>query len=189
MNGGAILVGLSEVLLVFIPKIEHPQSITQFRPLSLCNVTYKVITKLITNRLKEVLGELIAPTQSSFIPGRQMTDNVIICQELIHSMRRKHGHKGAMVVKLDLAKAYDKLEWPFIQDTLVDAGLPSSLVSVIMSCVTNGYCRLLWNGKVTDPIRSTRVLRRVDPFSPYLFELCMERFSQWIEAQKQARLW
>lgn len=68
-----------------------------------------------------------------------------------------------MVVKLDLEKAYDRLEWPFVEDTLVDADLPPHLISIIMKCITATCCRLLWNGEVTDPIRPTRGLRQGDP--------------------------
>lgn len=142
---------------------------------------YKVIIKVITNRLKTVLGDLVAPAQASFTPGQQMVDNVIVCQELINTIQRKQGRKGAMVIKLDLAKVYDSLKWSFIQDTLDDAGLPPTLVAVIMKCITSGYYRVLWNGEATDPIFPSQGLRQGDPLSPYLFVLCMERLAQWIE--------
>lgn len=103
IEGGELPTRLAEVLLALIPKTEHPESIAQFRHISLCNVTYKIITKVITNRLREVMGDLIAPPQCSFIQGRQMVDNVIICQELLHSMKRRQGSTGATVLKLDLA--------------------------------------------------------------------------------------
>lgn len=89
----------------------------------------------------------------------------------------------------DLAKAYDRLEWPFIEETLIDAGLPTSLVAIIMKCITANYCRLLWNGEVTDPIQPTRGLQQGDPLSLYLFVLCMERFTQWIECKKTTKEW
>ena len=90
----------------------------QFRPIGLCNVIYKLISKCIVNKLKGVLPDLISPAQSSFVPGRQITDNVILMQEAIHSMRRKKGATGWMAIKLDLEKAYDRLRWDFIHDTL-----------------------------------------------------------------------
>lgn len=173
MVGGDLSGGLAEVLLVLISKIEQPSSIIHFCPISLRNVLYKIITKLIINWMKEVLGDLIAPSQSRFIPGHQMVDNIIICQELLHTAQRKQGNKGAMALKLDLAKAYDRLEWAFIQDTMVDAGLPLQLGDVIMKCITCGYCRVLWNGEATDPIYPSWGLLKDYPRSSYLFVLYM----------------
>lgn len=87
------------------------------------------------------MGELVAPAQASFIPRGQMIDNVIITQEIIHSLKRKQGKMGGMILKLDLAKAYNRLEWSFIEKTLVDTSMPSSLITVITNCIRSGYCR------------------------------------------------
>lgn len=94
-----------------------------------------------------------------------------------------------MVLKLDLSKAYDHLEWSFIQDTLEDAGLPPNIVAVIIKRVTSGDCRILWNGKTTGPIQPSRGIRQGDPLSPYLFVLCTERLAQWIEREKESNIW
>lgn len=90
-----------------------PERITQFRPISLCNVLFKTITKTMGERLKKVMVKLIGPAQASFLPGRLSTDNIIVVQEAVHSMRRKKGQKGWMLLKLDLEKAYDKIRWDF----------------------------------------------------------------------------
>ena len=82
---------------------------SQLRPIGLCNVAYKAITKAIVNRLKPILAKLIAPTQSSFVPGRQISDNIIIVQEMLHSMRQKKGSTGHIAIKIDLEKAYNRL--------------------------------------------------------------------------------
>lgn len=94
-----------------------------------------------------------------------------------------------MVLKLDLTKAYDRLEWLFIQKTLLDAGLPPNLVIVIMNCITSGNCKVLWNGEAIDPIHPNRRLRQGDPLSPYIFVLCTERLAQWIELKKLSHEW
>lgn len=94
---------------VLIPKVDNSDSIRQFRPIALCNVIYKTITKVIANRLKPLLNNIVSPTQCSFIPGRHSYDNVIIAQEVIHSMANKKGKKGFMAIEVDLEKAYDPL--------------------------------------------------------------------------------
>lgn len=116
--------GFNETFLVLIPKVPNPQSMTQLRPIGLCNVAYKTISKMIVNRLKLVMETLVAPTQCSFVPGRQITDNIIIVQEMLHPMHRKSGETGYLAIKVDLEKAYDRLRWPHIRETLLEANLP-----------------------------------------------------------------
>lgn len=99
----------AEALLVLIPKEEKPSSLRSFRPISLCNVSMKIVSKMIVNRLKEVMQTIISPNQSSFAPGRQSLDNTIICQELLHSLKYTKASRGGTVLKLDMEKAYDRL--------------------------------------------------------------------------------
>lgn len=99
----------NDVLVVLIGKVLKPEKITQFRPISLCNVLFKTITKMMVLRLKRVIAKLIGPAQSSFKPGRLSMDNIVVVQEAVHSMRRKKGRKGWMLLKLDLEKAYDRI--------------------------------------------------------------------------------
>lgn len=84
----------------------------------------KTITKIIASRLRGSLDKLIGPAKCPFIPKRQSQDNIIVAQEIFHSMRNKKGSKGWMVIKVDLQKAYDKLGWNFIKYTLIDICLP-----------------------------------------------------------------
>lgn len=136
-------------MLVLIPKVLKPEKIMQFRPISLCNVLFKTITKAMVMRLKTLMSKLIGPAQASFIPGRLSTDNIVIVQEAVHSMRRKKGKKGWMLLKLDLEKAYDCIRWDFLEDTLHAAKLPQTWITWIMECVTNPGMSLLWNGERT----------------------------------------
>ncbi|KAL8137313.1 hypothetical protein V2J09_003314 [Rumex salicifolius] len=101
--------GLNDTLIALIPKVKAPELFSQFRPISLCNVIYKIITKVLVRRLQPLLADLISSTQGSFIPGRIITDNIVLAQEVVHSMRFKKGRKGWMVLKVDLEKAYDRL--------------------------------------------------------------------------------
>ncbi|CAL1400518.1 unnamed protein product [Linum trigynum] len=175
--------------MVLIPKIDHPEVLAQLRPISLNNVCLKAITKAIVNRLKPVMSKIIASTQSSFISGRQTNDNILILQEVLHSLRRKQGKKGGLVIKIDLEKAYDRLRWEFIQDSLKEVGLPSSWISRIMFCVQHNRIQINWNGQLTDAFTPTRGFRQGDPLSPYLFVICMERLSHRIEQAIAEKTW
>jgi len=169
---------LNETLLILIPKIPNPQSITQLRPIGLCNVAYKTIAK---NRLKLVMETLVAPTQCIFIPGMQITDNIIIVQEMLHTMRWKSGETGYMAIKIDLEKAYDRLRWPFIRETLLEENLPQIMVDTIMNCLSLVNFTVMWNGAKTQAFTPSRGVRQGDPLSPYLFVLCIERLNYLIE--------
>ncbi|KAH9666802.1 putative ribonuclease H protein [Citrus sinensis] len=140
---------INTTLLVLIPKEEHPTSLKMFRPISLCTMAYKTVTKIIATRLQSLLPNLIGPNQTSFVPGRNIVDNIVVAQEVVHSMRRKTGRKGFMAIKVDLEKAYDWLNWDFIFDTLQQTGIPTHLSRLIMDCVTSASMSILWNGEVT----------------------------------------
>ena len=96
---------------------------------------------------------------------------------------------GYMALKIDLEKAYDKLEWNFIREALLRANLPTDLIDIIMSCVSSVSTSILFNGEATDPILPSRGIRQGDPLSPYLFILCMEFLGQLIEEKCNAKLW
>lgn len=99
--------GINDTLIALVPKVPNPERVNQFRPISLCNVNYKIITKAMTTRIKEVMRSLVGPEQGSFVPERQITDNIIIFQEVMHNFHIKKGNKGMMAIKIDLEKAYD----------------------------------------------------------------------------------
>ena len=179
----------NNALIALIPKVAKPERITQFRPISLCNVLFKIITKAMVGRLKCVMDKLVGPAQASFIPGRLSMDNIVVIQEAVHSMRRKKGRSGWMLLKLDLEKAYDRIRWDFLEDTLKAAGLSEVWTRWIMNCVSGPSMNLLWNGERTGSFQPRRGLRQGDPLSPYLFVLCMERLCHMIDLSTASKKW
>lgn len=180
---------INETLITLIPKVDPVVCIKNFRPISLCNISYKVITKILAQRLRAMMGTLVNPCQSSFIPQRQSRDNIVLAQEIFHSMRKRKGKKGWMVVKIDLEKAYDRLNWGFIKETLEDIGLPVDFVNIVWQCISSASMRILWNGEALDEFLPSRGICQGDPISPYLFVLCIEKLFQMISMAVEHNHW
>ncbi|XP_057755680.1 uncharacterized protein LOC130974857 [Arachis stenosperma] len=140
-----------------------------FRPISLCNVVYKIITKVLTNRLRPFLPDIVSPLQGGFIPGRGAPDNIIVAQEILNFMKHTKSKKGTIAFKIDLEKAYDRVDWRFLESTLIAFGFPIITVNLIMTCVRASSLSIMWNGNRLDSFAPRRGLRQGDPMSPYLF--------------------
>lgn len=126
----------NSTFLTLIPKMRRPKFMNQFCPITLCNVSYKMITKVVMNRLKPFMNDLVFSLQSSFISNRSIHDNTIITYEMFHSMRRMKGNKGFFAIKVDLEKAYNILSWEFIDKVLSEVNISSTLKSLIMRCIS-----------------------------------------------------
>ena len=157
---------LNQTLIALIPKQLGPELVSPYRPISLCNTVYKVISKIIVQRLRPLLPSLISPMQTAFLEGRRATDNVVIAQELIYSLKRRKGKEGYMVVKIYLEKAYDRLEWSFVKMVLEHFGLPQNIFNLIMSCISTTTITLLFNGNKLEAFHPSRGIRQGDPISP-----------------------
>ncbi|XP_021725640.1 uncharacterized protein LOC110692867 [Chenopodium quinoa] len=185
---GYLLKEWNRTFFTLLPKVDHPETPPQFRPIGLCNVLYKCIAKCLSHRLRRVLPSLISDTQNAFVPGRIMADNGLLAHELLSFMNSSNSKACSAALKLDMNKAYDRVNWEFLWEVLRRFGFPPYWVHILQQCVTTVSYQILVNGSPSRPFKPKCGLRQGDPLSPYLFVLCMEIFSLMLRRDEQRGL-
>ncbi|XP_042958229.1 uncharacterized protein LOC122293848 [Carya illinoinensis] len=158
----------SSSFIVLIPKVPEPTSFDKFRPISLCSVVYKIFSKIIVNRLTGIIDKVVSHEQGAFVPGRSIFENITLAQEMVHSLNKKTVG-GNVMLKIDMAKAYDRVNWDFLLKLFRAFGFSERFCRLIGNCIKSPWFSILMNGTLKGFFNSSRGLRQGDPLSPYLF--------------------
>jgi hypothetical protein len=144
---GRIKSTLNSTFLALIPKENNPQTFGDYKPIALCNLCYKLISKIIANMIKPILSRELSGEQLGFLKGRQILDAIGTAHECIHNIRARK--QKALILKLDLMKAYDCVNWDFLHMILVQTGFNVKTLNWIMSCVVRSSSLVLINGEAS----------------------------------------
>lgn len=181
-KSGSMLRQWNATTLVLIPKITNASSTSDFRPISCLNTVYKVVSKLISNRLKAVLPSVISQAQSAFLPGRLLAENVLLATDLVKGYNSSTSESKAML-KVDLRKAFDSIRWDFILGILKAMSVPDIFINWISQCISTASFSVSVNGASGGFFSSTKGIRQGDPMSPYLFVLAMEGLTRLLQSR------
>lgn len=185
-NSWSISTSWCKTLLCLIPKVENLINSNQLRPIGLSTTHYMILTKILVNRLRPHLTNLISPLQGAFIKGRDAADLFLLAHEVLHSMNKSKSKKGSIILKLDIRKAFDTISWQFIQTLLHAYDLLDQWISLVNSCLSSMEYTPIFNGIKLNPFKPSRGVRQGDPISPYIFILAMEYLS--IQIQQAIKL-
>ncbi|KAJ4750854.1 RNA-directed DNA polymerase (reverse transcriptase)-related family protein [Rhynchospora pubera] len=167
--------------VTLIPKTDEPQTPAEYRPISIGNILYRLIMKLIARRLQPSLKQVISNEQNAFVKGRCISDNILFVKEILHSFSLSSFKQQAFMLKADVNKAFDKLEWSFLQMAMEYLNIPTKIITLIVSSYCRARVTININGKGNEFINPTRGLRQGCPMSPYVFIIAMEVLSRMIK--------
>jgi len=155
---GNLLKKINHTLIALIPKVDNPIVTAQFRPISWCNTVYEIIAKIMVNRLRPILGKIINAAQSAFVPYRSIHDNILLAHDVINKFNNMKGKKSWVALKLDMEKAYDRVEWEFLFESLKILGFHQTWITRIQQCVTIVSYSVIVNDEVSRFFVPTRGL-------------------------------
>ena len=151
---------LNHTFITLIPKVPFLKEVTHFRPINLCNVIYKIISKILVNRVKPLMDTLITPFQNAFINGRNISNYILIAHEVLDVLRKRNGRKANFgMLKIDMSKAYDRVNWTFLRAVLTAMKFGENWIKWIMKWVTSVSYTLLVNGNLTSSFKPSQRLR------------------------------
>jgi hypothetical protein len=150
--GSEIPAGLCDSTIILIPKVAKPKHLKNFWPISLCNDLYKIASKILANRLKVILLDIISEQQSAFVPGRLIVDNALIAFECLHTILNQKSKKPFFAQKIYMMKAYDMVEWNYLHGCLCKLGFDPSWIQSVMRCVTQNRYAVCVNGVLIEPV-------------------------------------
>lgn len=162
-----------------IPKIEVPITASDFRPISVLSLIPKLISKVLSNRLRLLLPDLISSNQTAFVHGRQISENFVATRELIHHI--SHSGKQAVFVKIDFRKAFDSINWNFLIRVMRARHFPERWIGWIQALWYSSSSKVCINGMESDLIFHKRGLRQGDPLSPMLFNVAVDVFQRMVQ--------
>ncbi|KAK3224602.1 hypothetical protein Dsin_004464 [Dipteronia sinensis] len=169
---GVIVKDLNRTFIALIPKIAKPETMKDFRPISFVGSMYKVLVKILANRLRKVMNTIIGEAQMAFVKQCQIVDSFVIASEIIHNWKKDS--KGGLVVKLDFEKAYDSVDHSFLDSILGGMGFGLKWRKWMNYCISSPVLSVLVNGSPTEEFSLERGLRQGDPLSPFLFNIVIE---------------